>query len=699
MNRLLQTSVLVLFSTVAMAQESVTPPAKPTGPQLNTSNSVRINYAFAAWNKSATKIDSGSLLMREGASGRMVQIHLTETEPDSAKFSGLYSISFQNIDKLKVEFYVPPQNLLESSDGMKKLSAMIASGKLVRNPFILRRSPTGQQSIEIFDTREQAQAALKAYRAEQQVQGLQNQKFPSDQQMEMAKATAEAAAKIAEATAAAERVRLEQLEAQKRTEALAKQAALNQAEKERRKKQAADLGAEGLKLFQVGQFKEAVEKFGQAVELDPDNHTYYFQYGVAYYKVENFDKALVYLRMAEGAGVNPVERDFFIGLAHFRIKEFPPALEAFDKVVASKAGDMSAAAQFYRGVVLFEQKKWPEARDAFQIVLDTSKDPELDKRAETYVEQILRIQQFEMERSRKWQFSATVGEQYDSNVTLTSDSSLSQGAQTNVAGYRSLLMGSGRYRPVYDERREFATQLDVMYMYTVDNSFASAQNLRNADPLVVTLTMPWTHKGLVWGKGFKSDITPGFESITMSAEDNTAKEIISSVLLNFTNLIVMNEKLYSNFNVELRRDQNEMQSVTGDNDSTAIKVKLVNSNLHFLGDSKSKFLTSEADITFNNAQGKNATYNRIDLAVGYIQPFYMETSALAKLAYYYLSYPLKTDNRVDNDFTLTAGLSKKLNDTYSTGLVGTYQINNSTADTYTYKKWTAMLTFSALTAF
>jgi len=704
--RLLQTSVLVLFSTVAMAQEPVqtsptptpVPAPKSAGPQIDTSSSVRINYAFAAWNKSPAKIDSGSLLMREGASGRMVQIHLSESEPDSSKFSGLYSISFQNIDRLKVEFYVPPQNLLATQDGMKKLAAMISSGKLTRNPFILRRTSAGQQSIEIFDTREQAQEALKAYRAEQQLQ-VQNQKYPSDQQVEMAKLTAEAAAKAAAAAAAAERVRMEQLEAQKVAAALARQAALDKAEKERRKKEAADLSAEGLKFYQEGKFTEAVEKFSKAIELDPDNRAYFFQYGVALYRTDKVDKSIVYLKMASGPQVNEVERDFYVGLAHFKLKEYPAALEAFQKAIAAKNPDLSPSAQFYAGVVHFEQKNWNEARNAFQAVLDTSKDPALDKQAETYLELVLRIQQFETERSRKWQFSATIGEQFDSNVTLTSDSTLSTGAQTNVAGYRSLFMGSGRYRPVYDEAREFAAQLDLLYMYTVDSSFGSSQSLRNADPLVVTLTMPWTHKGLVWGKGFKSDITPGYESITMSAEDNTSKVIISSVLLNFTNLIVMNDKLYSNFNLELRRDQNEMASVTGDNDSTAIKTKLVNSNLHFLGDSKSKFLTSEIDLTFNTAQGSNATYNRLDLAVGYIQPFYWETSALAKLAYYYLTYPLKSDNRIDNDVTVTAGLTKKLNDTYSTGFVGTYQINNSTSDSYTYKKWTAMLTLSALTAF
>lgn len=666
---------------------------------FDPTNSVRINYGYAPWNKSPSQQDAGSLILREGANGRLVQIHLAESDVTSALFTGLYSISFQSVERLKIEFYTPPQELLDSVNGMKKIASMIGNGQLRRNPFVLRRTPAGAQTIEIFDTREQAQQAIKAYRAEQQVQGLQNAKFPSDQQIDLAKMTEEVKLKAAAAAAAAERVRQEQIEAQKLAALLAKEKALSDAERALKKKEAEQLATEGLVFFRENKFAEATEKFLKAVELDPENRAYYFQFGVALYKTGNANKSLIYLNLADGPLVNQVEKNFFIALNYFSLKEFANAIQSFEKVVAAKSPEMSPAAQFYIGLVQFEEKKWDKARSAFQAVLDTSNDPQLDKKAETYIEQILRLQQFEAERSRKWQFSATLGEQFDSNVTQASDSTLSQGTQSNVEGYRSLLQGSGRYRPVYNETREFAIQTDVLLMYTFDKNFQHNTTLRNADPLVVNLTAPWTRKGLLFGKGHKLDIIPGYETIWMSAEENTNKEIISSFILNTTNMFVINERLYSNYNLELRRDQNKLNSATGDDDSTAIKAKLINSNLHFLWEEKTKILTSEASLTFNQAQGKNVTYNRVDFSVGYIQPFYKETSATCKLAYFYLNYPLKSDNRLDHSYTLTAGLSKKLNDTFSTGLLANYNINNSTTDTYTFKKWTALLTLSALTAF
>lgn len=675
------------------------PGATPVPVHLDARNSMRITYGYPAWNKSPTKIDTASMIMREGVTGRVVQIHLVETEPDSSIFSGLYSINFQNLEKLKVEFYVPPQDLLESTGGLKKIAAMISSNQLKRNPFILRRPPVGTQSIEVFDTREQAQMALKAYKAEQQLQGLQNAKFPSDQQIEMANLSKELQERMAMSKAATERVRLEQVEASRLAATLAKESALNSAQKQQRKKEAEKLAAEALALYRESRFADASARFEKVLELDPENKSYYFQYGVALTKSEQANKALVFLNLADGPNVNKVEKDFFVGLNHMRLKDSANAIQAFDRVAVAKMKEVSSAALFYKGVIHFEDKKWDDARGIFQAVLDTSDDPALDSRAESYIEQILRVQQFEAERARKWQLSATLGGQYDSNITLVSDSTLSQGSASNVDGYRSLFQGTARYRPVYETTREFAIQTDFLMMYTVDKDLQYRTSLRNADPILATLTLPWTYKGLMFGKGYKLDVIPGYESIWMSIEDNTNKEIISSFVLNTTNLFIMNDRLFSNFNLELRQDQSKLKSSTGNDDSSATKAKIVNSNLHFVSDDKSRILTSEAGLSFNQALGKNATYQRLDLAVGFIQPFYWETSAISKIGYYYLSYPQKSDNRIDNDYALTLGLSKKLNDSLNLGFVGNYTINNSSADASTYKKWTTMVTLSTSKAF
>jgi tetratricopeptide (TPR) repeat protein len=681
------------------------PAAQSAAPQrvgIDSANSIRLNYGFSSWNKNPTQVDSASLLMREGSTGRTVQISLVETAPDSSVFSGIYSINWQNLEKLQVEFYIPPQELLNSQEGLKKTLAMIASKALKRKPFILRRTPTGAQLVELFDNRDQARSAMKAYRAEQQIQAMQDQKptkFPSDQQVDTAKMAEELKAKEYAAKIISDRIRVGQVEARRLQDLIAKFSMLREPEKIARRKKAEAIAAEAMQLFKQEKYQEARSKFDQALELDPDNRLFYFQYGVTLYRVDEFNRSLVMLQLAEGPSVNPVERDYFVGLNHYRIKEFPPAIEAFDKVVATKNPDMAPSAKFYEGVVYFEQKDWEKSRPAFQAVLDSSKDPKLDERAENYLEQILRIQQFEAERSRKWQISGTLGEMVDSNVLLIADSSTDSGTASNTAGNRTLLTGSFRYRPIYEQTREFAAQLDLVTMYTVDKNLKGAQSLRNADPTMATLTLPWTTKGLIFGKGNKFDVTPGIESIWMSIEDDQNKEILQSYLLTLSDLIVMSNTWFSTFALELRSENSKLNSSTGDDDSSAFKTKLGNSNLVFVSDDKSKIVLVDGGYTINSAKGRNTVYDRIDLGLGYIQPIFWGLSGNAKLSFFNLVYSQNANGRIDNSYTLALGASRPISDIWSAGLLGSYNINNSNIDANAYKKYSILLTFSGTLGF
>ncbi len=693
--------VLFFVATLLTAASLRAAPNNPDrkSVSIDSDNTIRISYYFPEWNTDPKTADTASIMMREPSTGRLVQIHLVETEANSSTFAGLFKIKWQDIQQYKVEFYRPAQSLLETNEGIKKIAAMIASKEISPNPFILRRAKTGLQTVEIFDNRNQAAMTLVSYNAEVQLQGLENQRFPPDNAVDTATVTDKMKFEEDARKIEVERLKLEQVEAAKLAKLLADEGAAGPVERQQRKAQAQNIASQAMALYKSEKSIEATIEFDKAVALDPENRSFYFQYGVALYRADQFTKSIVYLGLADGPGVNPVERDFFIGLDYFRLKNLNKAVDLFNSVAASKDPEMAPPATFYKGVMNFEDKKWEDAKAAFQSVLDTTKDPQLDQRADQYIQQILRQQQFEAERARKWQIAATIGEQYDSNVNLNATSALSQGSVTNADGFRSLFMESTQYRPIYEEDQEFAVQLNFLTMYTTNTSFNYNQTLRNADPTVVTALAPWSYKGVQFGKGYRLDLTPGLEEIGMSIEDNTQKMILYSYIFNISNLFIMSDKLYSNFNIELRQDINQLQSVIGINDTSAFKIKLINSNLHFISADKTKIITSEIDATLNNAAGLNATYNRFDLAFGYIAPFVMGMNATAKLGYFYLDYPTNTSGRTDNSYTLTLGSSKKLSDRYSTGLVGTYNINQSNVDVFSYSKWTAMLTFSALLVF
>lgn len=677
---------------------------------VDTKNAIRLNYGRRDWNNDSTKIDEAIIFLREGASGRIVQIQAEETTPDSAVFSGTYSINWKNIESLRVEFYAPPQKLLLDTTGRKKIMQMIESKELRRLPFVLRRDPiSGIQNIELFDNVEQARAAYRAFQSETELLTAMKNKAPNTEptttgaiaEREQAIDTALLADRALFAKLSkdlADRVRLGQIESQRLSQLIQKFAALTPVERAQRKRDAQAASDQAMIDYRAGRFTEARDSFDKAVELDPTNRSYYFQYGVTLYKIEDYNRSLVYLDLADSKDVNTVERDFYRGLNYYRLQDAKNGLDAFEKVVAAKDSEISPSANFYRGIIFFEKKSWPEARKEFQAVLDESKDSALDERAEAYIENIARQQQYDNERTHKWTTNGTIGVLYDDNVLLSSDSDRDRGSATDLVAYRTLFVGSLRYRPAYEEHSELAIQFDFLTMMSVDKSFKASQAITNADPTIATLTVPWTYKGVFLGKGYKFDVIPGYEMTFMSSDNNQFKAIYTSYLGGFQNLFVMNDRWYMNLNLELRQDNSNLTNSIGDDNSTALKSKYTWSNINFLEDKK-QLILSDFSYTSNNSLGKNNVFSRIDMGVGYVRPWLWNTTFLSKLGYFNLNYSQNSTGRVDNSYTLTLGLSRPYSEKITLGVTGTYNINNSNVDANTYKRTNIMFTATASDAF
>ncbi len=672
-----------------------------SGVSLASKNAIRLNYGRNNWNQSATKVDTAAVFLREGTSGRIVQIEVEESAPDSAVFSGTYSIKFSDLEGLNVEFYAPPQNLLTDLTGRKKISQMINSKELRRLPFVLRKDPvTGVQNVELFDNADQARNAYRAFQAEKELLvALKNRLDQRNQTLDTAMLAIEKAEFEEVSRNLAERVRLSQVETQRLAALLQSYSQASPEERAKRKVEAQKLADQAMTEYRANQFPEAKKSFEAAVDLDPTNRGYYFQYGVTLYKIEDFNRSLVYLDLAESKAVKQAERDFYRGLNFYRQRDSNSALTAFEKVVNAKDPEISPSSRFYRGLIHFEKQRWAEARTEFQLVLDESNDPVLDERAEGYVEQALRMQQIEAERAKRWSLAGTFGAMYDDNVLLSSDSDRDRGTATNAAAWRTLLQGTAKYRAIYEDTSEWAVQLDAMTMYSVDKDFQTVQSISNSDATIAGLTAPWTHKGVFMGKGHKFDLVPGIETTYMSIENNEWKSIFNSYVLNFQNLFVISDTWFTNVNVDLRQDVSGLSASTGDDDSTAFKSKISWSNINIPFEDKKQLVLSDLGYTVNSSLGKNGVFNRLDLGVGYIRPWKWDTTFNSKLSSYILTYPENATGRIDNNIGLTLGLSRKVGEKLTSGLTTNYQINGSNVTANQYKKLTAMITLTATEAF
>jgi tetratricopeptide (TPR) repeat protein len=81
-------------------------------------------------------------------------------------------------------------------------------------------------------------------------------------------------------------------------------------------------------------FTDAYPLFDKAIKLDSSDSRIYYEYGKAYFKSENFDKAIEYLNKAVEFGMNK-ERSVFLfkGFSNFYLKKYELSLADFQEAV------------------------------------------------------------------------------------------------------------------------------------------------------------------------------------------------------------------------------------------------------------------------------------------------------------------------------------------------------------------------------
>ena len=690
-------SIVLIFLTYQTYAESTSESSSQNN--VNVNEPITINYGSSPWNTDSGSIDTAFVFVKDTNSGKIVKILLDETEPDSSKFSGKFYLSLEKGKEVNPQLFIPPQKLKEEDKDFT-FQKLLRQGKIKRKPVVFRNLE-GEKSLHVFDTKKQAINALQVFKEQLKLaqesksltkpipdkSTLEAQRL-AEKQLMLAKLAQEAANRESE------RQRKEQLEKQRIEELKRQQLAMKEAEIKARQQEAQKYADQALLSYRDGDYKNARLNFKKATELDPNNTSYYFKYAVSLYRLEQFNEALVIFKVTESVGAELIEKQYYMALVHYRLKELQPALANFQNVQDSKHPILGPSAAFYRGVILFGEEKFKPSKEAFEFVLDTSKDPKLDQKAEEFIEKIARIEMFKANQEKPNVVSGTVGISYDSNVLNSPDSS-DQGTSTNVASPRFLGMGSYERRLIYERTHEWSAKVSSLYMYSTDSGASSA------DPFLNTVTSPYTLKGKLWGKGHKLTITPGFEALFMDAESNgTRSNILNSITLNISSTLIMSDQLFSTYILDFRNDDSNLTITDNADNSDANKITLKTSQTYFVDSSKKRAWIGNLAYILNNASGDNKTYNRIDAGFTYMAPIKKwDATWTAGLAYYLLNYSKSSDSRKDNNLTASGSLSKPFVKWFTGGLSGNYSTNSSSTATYTYKKYTVMLTGTFNTSF
>ncbi len=681
-------------------KKSISPPVIKTAGKFKSHSrkNIKLVYASIPWNRDSTKIDSAYLFIKDSNSENIAKILLDETAPDSSTFAGNFVLDFPIEEGSRPEIYIPPLKLRADQAGLERFYQLLKEQRLNRKPVVLRIDDQGKQLLDVYDTNDQADRARKVYEEELIALGQKpslTKPVPDEPTLEVAEKTEQAAVLAAMATEAQkreiERIRIEQLERQRNLLKEKELESMSAAEKAKREARAKALGTAAVTSYEEGNYAEAEDNFRLAIDENPLDKSFYFSYAVTLYRNEKFNEALVALKLAPVTEESKSEIAYYAGLIHYRLNEFSPALNNFNEVKTSKNTDLIASAAFYEGLILFTQERYEASKASFEYVLDNSKDPALDREAESYIEQILNAMKYQELAKKKIFVDGTVGLMYDSNVTLASDNVPSQGTALEKASPRALLAGGAAYRFKYNPKHEWSAKFNAVYLYSTEEDVATA------DAAVFTATAPWLQKGLLGNKGYSWSVVPGYETVLMdltsTGQTPFMPVILQSPVLNSDITIINNQTWFSSYGFEVRAD--DSRAVAGaDDNADAMKYTLRTSQSSFLDDSKKKVLVGSLGLVLNQAKGKNTSYTRYQGSVTYMAPMKWDALWTANLAVYQLDYPDNPNGRKDFDTALTLGMMKPFREWVTWGLTGSYTKNNSNVDANNYSKYVIMTTAS-----
>lgn len=482
----------------------------------------------------------------------------------------------------------------------------------------------------------------------------------------------------------------EEEQAKKRAELLARQEQISRAEKAKKQAQAADLVKKADDFYQQQKYDEAVDLYEKATQLDPENDSYLYRYGVSLYKNEDYNKSLAALSMADVSDDQVTEKDYYVALNHLKLKDYDKALKKLKDIQEENDPNLSPPASFFAGTIEYQQQKFPAARKSMEYVLDNSQDPQMDKAAEEMLEQIDRMETFYASKNEKYRFTFFAGPIYDQNVLNIATNNVATDVQAFRLNYGASALGVWYRSPTSD----FGTQLAVSDYYSTNTSFQGEATLQTADPLEFSFTAPFHKEFVMQDRSLNWELIPTLKSIYMSPTGGTRSEIIRSTGVSTSVAAPIKRDLYLSGKLEFYTDQSYLTTSSSDDDQSGSKYSLTITPTKLLDLKGEKSISTDLSYLMNQADGKNYRYNRIGLGVTYGFPGFWKSTASLRGEYAIQNYGEATTTRADTTTSITAGLNKDLTKRWNLATTLQYTMGHSEVELYKYNKVMAMGIFT-----
>ncbi len=703
---------LVLFALVAgLAQTSLAAKSRFKIFKENSdkravivnSRPVSFFYEKVAWNQKPTSIESGYVYLRNKNTEKLYELNMVETAPNSGVFSVAFPIGVLESQEVAAEIYSAPQSMLQVEDRIALMKDFIEDGSVKRKPFLLRVLRVEGQIVDIFDDKQVALAAYNNYRADM---GLSPEQSESQSIIELANQQKVENKKVIDTStlqslflanendlqatnAKNEEIRevMRNIEEKRRREVKKQASYWTRAQVRRNTELAKEQIVEGVAALKADQLEKSMNEFFEASNLAPSEENIYEQYGVSLFRHKKFNQAIVALSISQPTKERVPEKHFYIGMSFYKLKDYEKAIKHFDEVIKAKDRALAPTASFYKGLSLIEINEFDKSKEAFQFVLDTSENPEMDKKAEKYIEYGLDRKALAKKRANWFRISGVMGLMYDSNIILADDQLTQNNDVTDENGWRLLAQVAPKFRPYYSQSDEINIELNVTTLKSFDEGFQSNEVAETADPLVLGANVPWTHRGTLGGKGYVFDLIPGYEQIIMDLDGTGAATISNSIKLGINNTLVVNRNWIAKGDYTFASVDSNILGEETVADAFSAKMKL--SSIIVLNKDLERYLIPEFSYRIHDAKSSTYAFNRMDIGVTFTTALWSSFVWNNRLAYFISNYE---STRTDNNYTVATGLSRRLNSNWNWGVIASYIVNDST--TNRYNKYNVLTNFS-----
>lgn len=107
------------------------------------------------------------------------------------------------------------------------------------------------------------------------------------------------------------------------------------------------------------EFKEAIDCFNKAIELNPDSSETYYKLGSTYYEMQEFDEAINFLEMAIELNPDSSKAHYGLGSTHYEKQEFYEAINCLEEAI--KLNSNYPEAYYKLGSIYYDNGKFDEA--------------------------------------------------------------------------------------------------------------------------------------------------------------------------------------------------------------------------------------------------------------------------------------------------------------------------------------------------